>query len=791
VPAKVVLLIERLKRILKQIDKAGFQLKESKLRYISILLIIILLASISAGCSNSKNPDAPEFIFKAEIILLPDDISEILNVAFANDVIYFTAQRPSEPQFSTIYSMNTDGSNLQELQNYKSARPPQGAMGFLLIDKMCVDDRGDIWVFEIGSFSDFDFPEGFDETTGDTWEHIVEIESIRSLRKLNHNGAGLVSLDVRALTGNEDFSPRSLCSDNTGNVYINGADSVYVLDSDGNLLFEINPVNDIERLVKMSDGSVAAFERGTHERNPVLREIKTDEKGWGAVFQLPSYAGNIYSGTGDHRVIFSDFTSLYGLEKTSGESVRILNWIDSGISIDGMFNIFVLSDDHILYSRRNINTSTGMRNVEIIDLTRVPYDGSQIKTVLTLATFGWNHFLQRAVLEFNKTNEKYHIQIVDYDDFSVTGDSWAGLTRLLTEIIAGRVPDIIDTNHLPVHQFVSKGLLEDLYPYIDSDPGSSRSALVESVMKLSEIEGGLYRIYTGFNVASLIGDPLIVGEGMGWNIEEFYAMLQANPQADMPLGPFINNTSFLAHTVFAMLDRFVDYTNGTCSFDTDDFVRLLEISGTFPSEQNHDYDYPELIRAGRQLMMPLPLFGSFREIQLYKAMFGGDIEFKGFPANNGIGNTVHLHTTLAMTSTCADKQGAWEFLRMLLSEEWQRDIYADDFWIYPSNSVVFNELMETAMTPVIDTDASGNEIEVSQSHGWGDLVVDIYSLTQEEADKITALINTASFIRISYDYKLLDIIVESASDFFEGRSTAHDAARVIQSRASIYLAEQS
>jgi len=38
---------------------------------------------------------------------------------------------------------------------------------------------------------------------------------------------------------------------------------------------------------------------------------------------------------------------------------------------------------------------------------------------------------------------------------------------------------------------------------------------------------------------------------------------------------------------------------------------------------------------------------------------------------------------------------------------------------------------------------------------------------------------------------LLDIVFEGIDDMFAGRATAQDAARIIQSRASVYVAEQS
>ena len=72
----------------------------------------------------------------------------------------------------------------------------------------------------------------------------------------------------------------------------------------------------------------------------------------------------------------------------------------------------------------------------------------------------------------------------------------------------------------------------------------------------------------------------------------------------------------------------------------------------------------------------------------------------------------------------------------------------------------------------------------------GDMSIEIKALTGEEVDQIMTLLDSISGI-ISYDEVLMNIITEGAADFFNGRGSAEDAARVIQSRASIYIAEQS
>jgi len=77
---------------------------------------------------------------------------------------------------------------------------------------------------------------------------------------------------------------------------------------------------------------------------------------------------------------------------------------------------------------------------------------------------------------------------------------------------------------------------------------------------------------------------------------------------------------------------------------------------------------------------------------------------------------------------------------------------------------------------------------MSFMHGGATITVEP---TQEDVDEIVALINTTTKITgHGGDERLRSIIIESATDFFNGLISAEDAARIIQSRTTIFLAEQ-
>jgi len=70
--------------------------------------------------------------------------------------------------------------------------------------------------------------------------------------------------------------------------------------------------------------------------------------------------------------------------------------------------------------------------------------------------------------------------------------------------------------------------------------------------------------------------------------------------------------------------------------------------------------------------------------------------------------------------------------------------------------------------------------------------ITISPLTQNEKNQFMEMLNSAAPLRENDDAftALMNIINETASDYFSGQITAQDAARIIQSRASILISEQ-
>ena len=96
----------------------------------------------------------------------------------------------------------------------------------------------------------------------------------------------------------------------------------------------------------------------------------------------------------------------------------------------------------------------------------------------------------------------------------------------------------------------------------------------------------------------------------------------------------------LQYCVAMNADSFMNWQDGTCNFDSDEFRALLEFVKPFPAEydwqsdsEEYESDYSRL-KNGKQLLYPTSLY-SFDDLYYTFAALNNDARFVGFPREDG------------------------------------------------------------------------------------------------------------------------------------------------------------
>lgn len=811
-------------------------------RAAALALALVTALGLMAGCGDNsttgtQNTDTPEFVYVASYATIGTEgqFDSISNCCYADGQLYFTAQIVDGEETYTdsssgesytydtyrtgLFTCAEDGTNVQEMTAYQGPQVPDGMEGDANINAMAPDPQGALWVFESLNTYSYDLPDNFDPATMSKWDYYVDGGQSYYLRKLDSTGAELVNVDLSVITGQQaevsggstsgsDISPYSgsyfylsgFTVDGSGNLYLNDSDgNIYVLDSTGASLFTLaadDQAGWVNSMTRLADGSVAVSIYDSDNGGLLIKPIDVAAKAYGEGVSAPSDAWTLYPGAGDYDFYYNGSTSFFGFSMKTGESTKLLTWINSDVDDSNISSILPLADGRIVCCSTEYDDTTSKSTTELISMVKTPSSQVEQKTTLTFACMYLDWNLRSQIIKFNKTNDKYRIEVQDYSEYNTEDDYDAGLTKLSTEIIAGNVPDLLDTSGLPIEHYAAKGLLEDLWPYIDADTElGGRDGLITPVFDAMSTDGKLYQITPDFSVFTAAGAPALVGDTPGWTLDDLYTALGQLQDGAEVFSQGTVKSDVLSYSCAMGLDDFVNWQTGECSFDSDEFIDILKFTDLFPAEFdwdnfNYDEDYESdysRISSGRQLLTTI-YASDFRSLQMYEEMFGGSLTFIGFPTrDDSNGSAFQISDGLAMSSTCTDKDAAWTFMRTLLTQDYQES----NTWQFPTNKAAFDAQLEEAMTPQYTTDPeTGAQVEQSQgSWGWGDLNVDIYAMTQAEADQIMDLINGTTKVYGS-DQEIMDIITDSTADFFSGQRTAEDTAAAIQSRVSLYVNEQ-
>ena len=655
-----------------------------------------------------------------------------------------------------IYSMAMDGSDIKELCTPQIENNEY--INFILVDK-----SGKLFVIT------------------SSWDEKTEINTY-TFMELDDSGNAVNRQDITKAAGfgQDDYLSRIILNDD-GGLIIATDQKIMVFDSSFNKTNEVKTDNVyIEGIAKALDGTIVCGttdEKGAVAQVVDLKENKLSEK-----FSLDiSYFNSsdaLMNGSGEYDFYYKDNAGVYGYSIKDKKSTKLMDFMASEVSSDNVYNLIPIDSETMLAWGWNEQGS-------VINIYK-KVDPSTVKDKTTItygSLWGVDDNIRNAAMKFNKENDKYRIEFMDYSNAGEEAQ-----TKMNADIVAGKVPDIIDLNNLPVHQYISKGILEDLTPYYEKDADVTLDDILPSVVKSTSVDGKQYYVTPSFNISTLIAASKDVGGKTGWTFDEMKQLLDSKgPDAR----PFYseNKNDILYSFLYGCVDDYIDWTTGKCRFDSNDFKSILEISNRGINEEveyNEDSpSQPSLIKSGKVLFTEGYI--DVESVQLYSSMYNQDITFIGYPSEDRQGSYFSFDNALGIYSKSDVKDGAWEFIKTFMTMEYQAT--QGHIWSVPTNKVAFEMYMKTKTATKAYKDELGQDIEpLDSSWGWDDLEVKIGPLSSKEEKMYRDLIDGVTKVNTN-NYEVMDIITEEAKAYFAGQKGLDETADIIQNRVTTFVNE--
>lgn len=664
-----------------------------------------------------------------------------------------------------FYSVKADGSDFKELFSNLDC----GDSNEWLSDFQ-VSDNGDLYML----YSSYD-----PQTESNTY----------LIRVLDSAGNQKSEFDLSSLLTGEESYFQTMKLDPNGNIYLLGDQTIFVTDAEGNKLFDVKMDSWASSMAMTSDGVIVVSTYG--EEGMEIKEVDLAKKTFGATYKL---GANIYnsnsliSGSGDYSLYYNDGSSIFGYDVKSGNSTELLNWVSSNMNSSFVNNMQAMPDGRFIVTYYDYSEGGDGEDSEngLYIMTKVDPSDVKDKKIITYAGMWVDDKIKSQAVKFNKSQDEYQIVVRDY---SSSDDPQ---TDMNADLIAGNIPDIIDMSSMDIDKYIAKGMLTDLYTFMENDPDIKKEDFIDNVLKVLETDGKLYHISPTFSINGLVGRAKDMEGRDSFTLKDLQQLEQQYGNGAKAFH-MRSNTSVLSNFCSSNYDRYIDWNSGKCSFDSDEFVALLEYANTYPNEDDINWDdgyesLPSSIRSGKVLFADVYSM-SMEEIQLYSEMFQEDISIISYPSDSSTGLPAFFGTDIGIYSKSKNADGAWAFVKTFLTKDYicgGRYTYYSGFPLRKDG--LENEIKKNSATEAY-TDEYGNEIQpLDSTWGYDDIEVQIKPLTEEQVQKLREVIASVDHL-YKYHDEINTIVMEESGAYFSGQKTAKEVAGIIQNRVSTYVNE--
>lgn len=344
----------------------------------------------------------------------------------------------------------------------------------------------------------------------------------------------------------------------------------------------------------------------------------------------------------------------------------------------------------------------------------------------------------------------YEYQITHYD--------YGEHERYIADLTAGNVPDLVLFGTTPFVEYpgldVKNEYYDDLYEYIDADDTLSRDSFLPNLLEAMSRDGELKFLCRQVTIATFVARRSAVGDGYGLLPSDYERILAENERYLSLFDTFVIKSSLLDSVCIISESAFTDRENASCDFDNDYFRSLLEFCN---SSQYDEFIDGQSVSIGFENALLTPeRISSVVRFNVMPGVYGDEPVFVGFP-DGDMGCSYYIcGLGYAIPAQSSNKEGAWAYIKHMLSVEAQRYV--------------------TAGLPVI--------LEAFE------LALEDGDVSEEMQCKALELLERTKYAESVHDAGLKEIITDSCQNYFDGTATLDDTVDIIQSRASVYMSEQ-
>ena len=450
----------------------------------------------------------------------------------------------------------------------------------------------------------------------------------------------------------------------------------------------------------------------------------------------------------------------------TGDRESVFRLDDGALSSDGLSG--VVGTDGCLYLRYLFDGEDGIYK---LGKENVKKDNAVVMKDISTYSGSWQRLVETAAADYYRKYPQYSLSLEKLDM-----DKEAYNTRVMADVMSGNGPDILVVDRDTLCNLQEMGWTADLRDYLSEE---TIQELLPGVIDAGTTNGQLVGIAPEIDISCMFTKKSIWDQE-SWTINDFVELMKKNPDSQVSVID-VQGKSERSRILFNLVSydidnsEFIDWTNGKCHFDNDDFVELLECINTKSEVELSDKEVKDSFEDGQAIAMDaffIPSFGAFvKNLDL----LGEDYHLIGFPSNDKSANYLTCKGYVVVNKETKYKEEVVAYLELLLGTSEQEKC--------SFLSVRKNPLDPDRLYHYDDKSWSYQKKGSNKAEGFTSKS-DV-SLYMMEFNKLVEKCRLPG----NTHYEVANIIEEEAAIFFEGGRSAKETAQIIQNRVQLYLDE--
>lgn len=603
------------------------------------------------------------------------------------------------------------------------------------------------------------------------WAEQIEIGDGRMSAALYLHRQGEKEILFSKLTTERDSFPLRGILDEAGAFYGIKGREIVKYGPEGEKVYSVSAKGTVTDVCVFSEDQLILLVRNAESSRP---EIVLMEAASGECRDLKLSEDLYFTsfvGTDGGMLYVLDRDGLWEIDEKEGKRSNVLSFAQTSYAFtaslvsDRDMEAFRVTEDgtiELLWA-----DAQGQGSIERLEKMKVRED----KTVITLRGVRFlDTWMKERVVDFNQSNEKYYVVIEECEDLTYAEDY---ITQTGVELATGKGPDILYKTDIlgeAAYSLIQKGIAADLAPFMEQS-GIREEDYFPAAFDCLRSGNGIYGVNVKLSTGGYAMKESVIGNCRDLGAESIIdALLTYEGKAVYRKG--VGSQEMLreflegSESMWGMLDK----EAGECDFSKGFFTKLLRAAKRYGDDGRNSYE--EL--SERRDCSRIYFFENDTQLA------GRGLIPSGVLFDDGCHGMVDDKFVLMINANSPNREGAWEFLEFLLSEEVQSDM--DFKSLLPVNRAAFGRFVEREIAEgavVVTQKANGSVHKTTKGSE---------DLTEEQAAEIQAYLEAARSLPIQ-NRPILDIICKEAADYFQDVKSEEEVIQVIENRVRLYLRE--